>query len=111
MVPKAHNLHLEPSPEVPGGHFSHVSDPLYQPRPSLHGGGDVTTHCEISDAPKDEVFPDGQSAQAVSSSTPPVLFPKVPGGHLNSQEVLPKIGLKDPFSHGLQSLKVLLPTL
>ena len=99
MVPKAHNLHLEPSPEVPGGHFLHLSDPLYQPRPSSHGGGDVTTHCEISDAPKDEVFPDGHLAQAVLS-TPPVSFPKVPGGHLKSQEVLPGMGLKEPLSHG-----------
>ena len=55
----------------------------------------MSTHSIL---PKEEVFPDGHLAQAVLS-TPPVSFPKVPGGHLKSQEVLPGTGLKEPFLH------------
>ena len=65
----------------------------------------MSTHSIL---PKEDVFPAGQLAQAVAS-TPPVTFPKVPGGHLKSQEVLPGMGLKEPLSHGSQASAESLP--
>ena len=59
----------------------------------------MSVHSEMPGAPKEDVFPGGQSTQAVSS-IPPVWLPYVPGRHLKLQEVLPGIGLNEPVSQG-----------